>query len=337
MFIDDDAERHAVQAGDDAAVELRRARVERDGVAAARIADRLSAVSEQLFQHSPLVVLRAADDEVVGSIAPVLLQPGDVRFEAAGGDDDGLRCDFARCTIAGRHRREKFTVTDLQFGDLGFVGDLHAGPRGGVVVRVHHRLATAQHEEITLGQVQRAAQGLLPTDAVGRHPIAQFFGVLNRQAGETLVRLASGDLPEVLPELLLRVCAGDIIGRSPVHVTNVTGVAAVTAAKILGRAFQHRTRAPPRRAVMAAHSPALPPPTTSTSKGCVSTVHPHLNPLPSETVSQCHPEAVAEGSRICKDLQSLDSSPAAQNDIRVIFVLRHSLSTERKFLSNRNG
>jgi hypothetical protein len=42
-------------------------------------------------------------------------------------------------------------------------------------------------------------------------------------------------------------------------------------------------------------------------------------------VSKCHPEAVAEGSRICKELQSLDSSPAAQNDIRMIFTLRHSL------------
>ena len=51
--------------------------------------------------------------------------------------------------------------------------------------------------------------------------------------------------------------------------------------------------------------------------------------LPLETVSQCHPEAVAEGSRICKGVQSLDSSPAAQNDIRVIFVLRHSLLREK--------
>jgi hypothetical protein len=47
-------------------------------------------------------------------------------------------------------------------------------------------------------------------------------------------------------------------------------------------------------------------------------VYPSLLP-PDERVSQCHPEAVAEGSRICKGLQSLDSSPATQNDIRVIF------------------
>jgi hypothetical protein len=51
---------------------------------------------------------------------------------------------------------------------------------------------------------------------------------------------------------------------------------------------------------------------------------PPLTSPPSETVSQCHPEAVAEGSHFCKKLESLDSSPAAQNDIRAIFVLRHS-------------
>jgi hypothetical protein len=46
-------------------------------------------------------------------------------------------------------------------------------------------------------------------------------------------------------------------------------------------------------------------------------------------MSQCHPEAVAEGSAFCTQLESLDSSPeftlsiaeGAQNDIRVIFAL----------------
>ncbi len=43
--------------------------------------------------------------------------------------------------------------------------------------------------------------------------------------------------------------------------------------------------------------------------------------FPSETVSQCHPEAVAEGSAFCTNLESLDSSPTAQNDIRVGFSI----------------
>src|SRR6266536_320341 len=85
-------------------------------------------------------------------------------------------------------------------------------------------------------------------DTVGGHPIPQLLGVLNRQAGETLVRLASGYLPEVFPKLLLRVRAGNIIGGSAVHITNVTGVAAVAAAKILGGALQYKhSRAGPSR------------------------------------------------------------------------------------------
>jgi len=52
-----------------------------------------------------------------------------------------------------------------------------------------------------------------------------------------------------------------------------------------------------------------------------------------ETVSQCHPEVIAEGSRLCKWLEKADSSPefilsvaeGAQNDIRLICALRHGL------------
>ena len=80
--------------GHDAAVEFRRARVERDGVAAARIAHRLGAVSEQLFQHPSLIVRRAADDEVVRGFAPVFFQPRNIRFKAAGGNDEGFRRVF---------------------------------------------------------------------------------------------------------------------------------------------------------------------------------------------------------------------------------------------------
>ena len=87
--------------------------------------------------------------------------------------------------------------------------------------------------------MQSAAQGFLPAHAVGRHPIAQFLGVLNRQAGETLVGLASGHLPEILPELLLAVGAGDVRRRRLMHVADVAGVAAVAAAKVLDRAFEH--------------------------------------------------------------------------------------------------
>ena len=49
MFVDDDPEREAVEPRDDAAVELRRTRIDRDSVAFARVADRLRAGVE----HQP--------------------------------------------------------------------------------------------------------------------------------------------------------------------------------------------------------------------------------------------------------------------------------------------
>src|SRR3970040_567026 len=70
VFVDDDAKRRAVEARHDAAVELRRARIERYGVATARIADWFRAVLEQLFQHASLIMLGAAGDKIVCCGAP---------------------------------------------------------------------------------------------------------------------------------------------------------------------------------------------------------------------------------------------------------------------------
>src|SRR5687767_2483727 len=74
ISIDYDPERRAVEAGYDAAVELRRACIERHGMTAALIADRFSAVLEQFLQHPSLIMPGAADDEIVRGGAPVLLQ-----------------------------------------------------------------------------------------------------------------------------------------------------------------------------------------------------------------------------------------------------------------------
>ncbi len=71
VAVDHDAVGHAVQTRRDAAVELRRARVQRHGVALRRIADRRHALVEQVLQHPAAVVGRAADDEVVDRVAPV--------------------------------------------------------------------------------------------------------------------------------------------------------------------------------------------------------------------------------------------------------------------------
>ena len=48
------------------------------------------AAIQQRAQQQALVVGRAAHDEVVRHVAPVLLQPGDVRLESAGGGDQSV-------------------------------------------------------------------------------------------------------------------------------------------------------------------------------------------------------------------------------------------------------
>ena len=82
-----------VEPRDDAAVEFRRARVDRDRVALGRIADLLHALGEQHLQHRAAIIGRAADQEIVGGLAPILLQPFDVGLEAAGGGDQRRGAD----------------------------------------------------------------------------------------------------------------------------------------------------------------------------------------------------------------------------------------------------
>src|SRR3989338_9076674 len=81
LAVDRDAEGNAVEPGDDTAVEFWSAAVDGDGMAAARIAYRLGAVLQQLLQHLALVVLRAADEEVLRGLPPVFLEPRDIGLE----------------------------------------------------------------------------------------------------------------------------------------------------------------------------------------------------------------------------------------------------------------
>ena len=87
VLVDDDAEHHRVMPSDDAAVEFRRAGVDRDRVALGGIADFLHALGQQHLEDRAAIIGRAADQEIVGGLAPIFLQPFDVGLEAAGGGD----------------------------------------------------------------------------------------------------------------------------------------------------------------------------------------------------------------------------------------------------------
>ena len=136
-------------------------------------------------------------------------------------------------------RGNEFAVANFQLLHFGFVVNLDAELGRRVVVAIHHRLAAAEHEQIAARQMERAAQRLLPAHAVGRHPIAQRFRFANHQSSQPLVGRAAGDAAQILPKLLFAVSIGDEFAGRPVHVTNIARMAAVAAAKVSRRAFEH--------------------------------------------------------------------------------------------------
>ena len=184
------------------------------------------------------VVRRAPDDEVVGVVAPVLLEPGDVRLEAAGRRDDRLRPDLAALAVQVDDGVVERAVLDREILGVGVVEDVDAEALRGLVVAVHHAATAAEHEEVGPGEVERAPEWALPLDAVLGHPLVEVFGRADRQPGEILVGLAAGDPDQVVPELVLGVEAGHVVVDAGVHVAHVAGVAAVAATEVLGGAFE---------------------------------------------------------------------------------------------------
>ncbi len=93
VFVDNDAEHHGIVPGDDATVEFRRAGVDRDRMTLLGIADLLHALGEQHLEDRAAIIGCAADQEIIGGLAPVLFQPFDVGLKTAGGGDQGRGAD----------------------------------------------------------------------------------------------------------------------------------------------------------------------------------------------------------------------------------------------------
>ena len=140
VFVHDDAEGDAVEAGHDAAVELGRTRVDRHHVGLGGVADRFGAVLEQEFEQGARIEGGAADEEVVRGRAPGLFQPGQVRLEAARRDHHRLGGDGHRAIAHAHRSAPEPPVHDVQPDDLGLVADVHPQALGAPEERVHHGL-----------------------------------------------------------------------------------------------------------------------------------------------------------------------------------------------------
>src|SRR6185437_9764282 len=107
-----------VEARDDAADKFRRARIDRNRVALGGIANRLHSRVKKHPKNVATVVRRAADQEVVGNVAPALLQPFNVGFEAARGSDQRARADASHLVAAPRLGRYEAPAVHLKAAEL---------------------------------------------------------------------------------------------------------------------------------------------------------------------------------------------------------------------------
>ncbi len=134
------------------------------------IADRLHAGLQQQFQHSTLVVGRAADDEIVRCLAPIFPQPVNIGLKAAGSGDEAMGLNAVRCAIVPDGGGNEPTIVNFQTGDRRVIDDRDTEPFGGPVERVHQRLAAAEIEGVGARQTERAAERGLKANAVRGQP-----------------------------------------------------------------------------------------------------------------------------------------------------------------------
>ena len=240
VLVDDNAEHHGIMPGDDAAVEFRRARIDRDRMTLRGIADFLHALFEQHLQDRAAVIRRAADQEIVGGLAPILLEPFDVGLEAAGGGDQRGSADGGAAVTLLQRGRKEHAVGDLEIEYLGVVENVDAKLLGGQIERVQHRPAAAQEERVGAPQAERAAERRLPAHALFDDPVQDVLGLGDHVARQLLVGLAAGDAKQVFPEFLFGIGPGEDLGRRIMGAAHVAGVAGVAAAIEFRRAFQHQ-------------------------------------------------------------------------------------------------
>ncbi len=209
-----------------------------------RVAHLLGSRAEQQLKDLAQVVRRPAAEEVVRGLAPRLAQPGEVRLEAAGGGNQRARPHLLLHAVAQNGRAAEAPSVDGEVHGLGVVRDVHAERFGHPVVRVHQRLAATEEKRVGARELQRAAERRLEANAVPHHPFAAGRGVADHAPREALVGLATRDLEQVLPVLLLGIGFGQDVGGRVVHASQVARVAAVAAAEVDRRRLHHEHARP---------------------------------------------------------------------------------------------
>jgi len=122
------------------------------------IAGLLHILAKQAFQYGALRIRCAADQEIVGRVAPILFQPIDIGLKAARGGDISFGFDSCRESLADDLRPRDAFAVHIDRLDLGVVEHIDAKRRCRHVTRVDECLAAAEIESIGAGQIERAGE-----------------------------------------------------------------------------------------------------------------------------------------------------------------------------------
>src|SRR6185312_14920107 len=118
--------------------------------ALSRIADGGDALVEQHLQDVAAVEWRAADEEVVGRLTPILFEPFDIGLEAASGCDQRLAAHIALAALIFDRGGDEEAVFDLEPDHRRVVDAGDAECRGPAVERIEHAAAAAEEEGVGL-------------------------------------------------------------------------------------------------------------------------------------------------------------------------------------------
>ena len=153
---------------------------------------------------------------------------------------------------------------------------------GGRVVAVHQRLAAAEKMHVRPIEVQRALERRLQPDSEPLHPAGTVRGPAHDQAGQRFVRAPAGHAQQIRRRTRLPYTRRSAAPSA--HRASTAGSGCGGCCRRGTHAARPRPRprdAPRSLALRAAHRPALPPPSTATSKVSV-------NPVPEAIVRADH-------------------------------------------------
>ncbi len=135
-----------------------------------RVADRADAGVEQHAQDGAGVIGRAADQEIIGRRAPILLEPLDIGLEAAGSRHQRAAAHALHAPLVLDGGRHEITVVDGERGHRRVIEAGDAERLRAPVERVERAAPAAEEEGIGLAERERAAERRLEAHALLVHP-----------------------------------------------------------------------------------------------------------------------------------------------------------------------